>query len=147
METEKKSDERKGKVIQKETKEMELTMKKDEPVSVTGYTVSLKQYERLANDRRIRQALTNPVLRKIIVAIDKCHHKPQNLLQQVLQRDSDFAEFIDYMLYVIGFHLKPKLSSDSSSSSDSVPFRFLTNEEKLEYLLKELVKQQTPDSD
>lgn len=102
----------------------------NEPISLQSYTVKEWQYDKLRNNQRIKQALSNIDLQKIIKMVDQSK-KPEKLLENLISKDERFAEFVDYMLTVIQFRDK-NLSQQNNKNN-----KFLTPNEKLEIILKD----------
>eukprot|EP00483_Globobulimina_turgida_P009012 UN09030 len=94
-----------------------LKYDKNEPVSVTGYTVSQKQFQLLENDDKLKEKLMNRRLRQIIESIDDSR-RPQNRLETLMKNDKDFAEFVDCMLKVIGF--RPNVENKDKNEQNAL---------------------------
>jgi len=122
---------------------------RNEPVSVTGYTVTQKQFQLLANDDGMKQKLIqNKRWRQIIESIDDSK-QPQSKLEEVMSNDPEFAQFVDYMLRVIGFranvqqHSYNKKYDQSQKERVHVPVQdanldAMSNNDKFKCLVKEM---------
>eukprot|EP01084_Bolivina_argentea_P147935 258764_1 len=122
-----------------------LKYDKNEPVSVTGYTVSQKQFELLENDDQIKQKLMNKRLREIIESIDDSK-RPQNKLESIMSNDKQFAQFVNYMLNVIGF--RPNVYSEDNQNLQNTLDKYyeqdinldsMNGNEKFKYLMRKML--------
>lgn len=76
---------------------------KNELISVRGYCVTENEFNLLANDEKVLQAMTDYNLRSIISMVDDSK-QPQKLLELMMSRNPNFSQFVSHMLDVIGFH-------------------------------------------
>eukprot|EP01083_Nonionella_stella_P040444 109755_1 len=120
-----------------------LNYDQNEPVSVTGYTVSQKQLELLKNNDEIKLKLMNKKLKQIIESIDDSK-RPQNKLETMMQSDKDFAEFVDSMLKSIGFRPTVDDTDDSVDRYYCHPdedLELMNDNDKFKYLLRQMLTQ------
>merc|ERR1711971_859736 len=98
------------------------------------------QYELLQHDEGLRRMLKNESFRKMIVHIDDSV-RPQQRLEAVMRENAEFAEFVDYMLRVIGFRTgeKKKESQIDECADKELDFDEMDDVEQFKVLVRTMI--------
>ena len=100
------------------------------------------------NDEGMKRKLMNRKFRQIIQRIDDAR-RPQQELERVMGNDQEFAQFVDYMLRVIGF--RPNTTDNADGTEESVlqshyeeqeDLDGMNDNDKFKYLLRKMLIRQ-----